>query len=81
MLQVAYSVIECKSALIFLLLLQKIKTLETNVYVLNFFLIHTFFLQLLASQHGNVSMTTMNTVADVLSKLLVVGITDLGMYA
>ncbi|ELU01654.1 hypothetical protein CAPTEDRAFT_155489 [Capitella teleta] len=33
-------------------------------------------LNLLASHHGHVSMTAMNTVADVLNKLLVVGITD-----
>lgn len=35
-------------------------------------------LALLASHHGHVSMTAMNTVADVLNKLLVVGITDSG---
>ena len=37
-----------------------------------------FFLQLLASHHGQASMTAMNTVADVLNKLLIVGITDTG---
>ncbi len=35
-------------------------------------------LQLLASQHGTGSMTAKNTVAEVLNKLLVVGITDSG---
>lgn len=36
--------------------------------------------QLLASNQGQVSMAAMNTVAEVLNKLLVVGITDVGMY-
>ena len=35
-------------------------------------------LQLLASNQGHVSMAAMNTVAEVLHKLLVVGITDTG---
>ena len=40
----------------------------------------TALLQLLADQEGHVSMTAMNTVADVLNKLLVVGITDSGEF-
>ena len=36
--------------------------------------------QLLQHQGGQISMSTMNTVANVLSKLLIVGITDTGKH-
>ena len=40
--------------------------------------VHVFSPQLLANQHTQISMSAMNTVADVLNKLLLVGITDSG---
>lgn len=39
-----------------------------------------FFFQLLANSQGQISIAAMNTVAEVLHKLLVVGITDTGEW-
>ena len=38
------------------------------------------FFQLLSTNQGSMSMAAMNTVAEVLNKLLVVGITDTGIF-
>ena len=46
-----------------------------------FFLLFVYYIfQLLSSNQGQISMAAMNTVAEVLNKLLVVGITDTGMW-
>lgn len=44
----------------------------------NEFIIYCYYFQLLANSQGQISIAAMNTVAEVLHKLLVVGITDTG---